>query len=138
MSKRLLLVFGAAAAIGIALGMLPLSWRLALLSSRSTEDGEDRARVAAFQALVRTGPAAVPTLCDKLAHPDPRTRREAAYALYQLGEDGQAAIPTLSAALDDEDSDVRRWAVSALGSNGPAAQTAVPALSAALKDKSFL
>ena len=77
MNKRLLIRFGALVVLGVGLGMLlRLSWGLSLRGFRTSED--DHAHVEAIKALGRLGPAAVPELCEKLEHPDPRVRREAA------------------------------------------------------------
>src|SRR5262245_51328408 len=64
----------------------------------------------------------------QLRHPEPRQRRQAAYALGRIGPPAQDAVPALIAALRDGDSEVRWQVTQALGRIGPAARAAVPAL----------
>src|SRR4051794_37167275 len=103
MSKRLLIGFGAVLVIALGLGTLrPLSWHLARLRWHQRADEEAHARARGFKALIRIGSAAVPKLSRSLKHSDARVRREAASALFQVGEEAQAAVPALAAALQDE------------------------------------
>jgi HEAT repeat protein len=54
------------------------------------------------------------------------TRRQAAYALGQLGPKARAAVPALIEATGDRDGQVIWYALDALGRIGPAAREAVP------------
>src|SRR5262245_6539542 len=83
--------------------------------------------------LVGNGKAAqkadqISDLTQRLQSQDSIIRRNAAYALGQIGAGAKEAVPALIAALKDRDTEVRRSAASALGQIGPVAKEAVPAL----------
>jgi HEAT repeat protein len=63
-----------------------------------------------------------------LQDPEPKTRKQAAFKLGNVGPSDPVALPALIGALKDRDSRVRREAVLALVKFGPAAREAVPAL----------
>jgi HEAT repeat protein len=66
--------------------------------------------------------------------PDEDMRRQAVYALGQIGPGAREAVPALVKAVDDVKQEVRWYAVDALGRIGPDAEQAVPAIIAAAKD----
>jgi HEAT repeat protein len=71
---------------------------------------------------------------ERLKDPDALVRREAAFALGEIGMGAKGAVPALGGALKDPDVRVRRSAADALGEIGVAAKAGVPALIDALKD----
>ena len=83
---------------------------------------------AAADALGRIGAAAVPSLVDALANPDPAVRHKSVAVLGRMGPEAAAAVPALIKLLDDPDPDVRKATARTLGQIGPAAKDAVPGL----------
>jgi HEAT repeat protein len=63
-----------------------------------------------------------------LHDPDPRTRKQAAFNLGNIGPAEATVFPALVEALRDRDAHVRREAIVALLKFGPAAKEAIPAL----------
>jgi hypothetical protein len=90
------------------------------------EDLETRGLAA--QALVQTGPLAVPALAQALKDPDWHLRVISAVILADLGRPAQAAVPALIDALEDPLSDVVLVAAHALGQIGSAARAALSSL----------
>jgi len=66
---------------------------------------------------------------------DPDVRRQAAFALGQMGEEAKAAVPDLAETLQDKVAVVRVNASLALFKIGPESRSVVPALALALKDE---
>jgi hypothetical protein len=83
---------------------------------------------AAADALGRIGAAAVPSLVEALANPDPATRQKAVAVLGRMGPEAAAAVPDLIKLLSDPDPEVRKVTARTLGQIGPAAKDAVPSL----------
>ena len=67
-------------------------------------------------------------LVQDLKSPDVQVRRDAAYALAELGPSAAEAAPALVEALRDQDTQVWASAAQALGLIGPDAAVAIPAL----------
>ncbi len=92
--------------------------------------------VAVFAALLIALPAAagdaIADLVQRLKHPNPGVRGDAAMKLGAMGPKAAAAVPALAEAVLDRDLNVRYWAATALKAMGPAAKEAVPALIKAL------
>ena len=89
--------------------------------------GGPRTAVDAQQAPLE---AAVDGLAAALKDTDAGVRRQAAFALGQIGN--ERSVPALLAAIDDAQPDVRRAVIQALGELGDA--KAIDALTHALKD----
>src|SRR4051794_20348249 len=66
------------------------------------------------------------TWVGQLQSPEARARRQAAYALSQMGPEAKPAVPALTEALKDEEGEVRMLAAEALGRIGPGAAAAIP------------
>lgn len=96
-------------------------------------DEDARVRLAARAALIRVGPAAVPSLTRQFHQKNAEDRRQIIFALKLIGAEAQAAIPLLIDATQDENEEVRMAAVRALGSVGPGNREVVAALIGALK-----
>lgn len=73
--------------------------------------------------LAKAGPTAVPILTRVLAHPSPRTRTGACYALGLIGGEARAAVPALLqqlAGTDDSTANMADWALSQILPRGRA------------------
>jgi HEAT repeat protein len=86
---------------------------------------------AAVEALVKIGLPALHALVQMLSDKDWQVRREAAWALGEIGD--PKAVPFLIRSLRDKDKYVRRAAAWALGKIGD--PQVVPALIDVLKDE---
>ncbi len=76
--------------------------------------GGARRRAVAGVALLRMGPATVPSLVQSLSHPSPEVRGKVAHLLGRLGRDAAEAIPALQSLLSDPDETVRAESQEAL------------------------
>ena len=76
--------------------------------------GDVRSRAVATVALVRLGPAAVPSLLSTLAHPAPDVRAKAAHILGKIGPPAAEAKPLLEKMLSEKDETLRLAAKDAL------------------------
>jgi len=97
-------------------------------------DPDPRVGTAAGAALIRLGPAAVPTLRSKIG--DPATRLNILEILGALGPAAKPALAELMQGLSDADPQCRGDAAVALGAIGPDAAEAVPGLQKLLGDES--
>ena len=77
---------------------------------------------------------AVTSWTERLKDPDKHVRRQAAYALGQIGPEAAKAVAALAAAADDNQLEVGWFALDALGRIGPAASRAVPEIVRIIKD----
>jgi len=117
-------VVGAAPAAGqekppapdAALADFQKTWKPVKTSTRPLDDAGWKARLAAFQHLVRAGNQALPVLTEALAKGDDDTRVFAAQALGFLAD--PASRPALEAALKDPHAPVRLYAIMALSMFG--------------------
>ena len=71
-------------------------------------------------AVAEEGETSVAQLIEQLSSTDTQERREAAYALAELGPAAKEAVPALTERLQDEDPWVRRVAADALDEIGSA------------------
>lgn len=80
-------------------------------------DPEPRVQRLVGEALIRTGPAAIPSVAGSLTSPNRSARRAASFVLGELlrHSSDQAATQALRKALADEDPKVRKNAAVALG-----------------------
>src|SRR5438067_1387202 len=101
---------------------------------RQLGDEDAKKSLAAIDALIRTGPPAVPALGRALKSKKPAVRRNAAYVLAEIGPGAREAVAALGAALQDPDREVRRNAAETLAEIGLDAKEAVPGLIGGLKD----
>jgi HEAT repeat protein len=100
---------------------------------------DDTTRLVCMETLGSIGEApekAIFVLAEALADKNEEVRRQAAFALGQLGEKAKPAVPALTKVLSAEEngSDLRGMAAQALGEIGPDAAPALAALRKALKD----
>jgi HEAT repeat protein len=82
------------------------------------------------------GEHSVESWIKRLGAEAPKSRRQAARALGQLGPVAEAAVPALIMRMEDLDTGVQIAAVDALGSIGEGARAAVPALITKLATRS--
>jgi HEAT repeat protein len=96
---------------------------------------DSRIRNAAASAIAVFGERAVDVLTQLLNQTV--TRRDAAYALGQIGEKAESAVGPLTRLLTDKDADIntRRAVATALGRIGEKAESAVQPLTKVLTDK---
>ena len=87
-----------------------------------------------FEALVKCGSQAVPSLSHALKSESSDLRVSAIYALGQIGSEAETAVPLLIEVLQDKDSIIRATAAYTLGRIGPKAEEAVPYLTKIFKD----
>lgn len=102
------------------------------------QTGTETQRQGAIAVLRGMGPAAksaVPALQVMLDDRDPRTRIQAAEAVFEISQDAEDVVPVLILALHDERDEICQEAASAITRLGPAASAAVPPLIAALRDE---
>ncbi len=100
-------------------------------------DGNDKVRETAAEALGSFGPNASPAVLPLAAALDSKSsdvRRGASNALSKLGADAQTAVPALITFLKNADSNKRYVAAGLLSQIGPGAQAAAPFLLPLLKD----
>lgn len=109
---------------------------LPVLSEALQNEKEWSVRDMAASALVRIGPASVPSLLDCLKHPDGFFRKLAVSCLMDIGPGAQAAVGALADALDDREPEVRERAAKALRRIGAPAKAAIPSLKRSLNDES--
>jgi HEAT repeat protein len=115
-----------------ALGVLGTQARSALPALvPALKDHDVHVRVAATEALISAGPAAVPLLTGALWSEDDGTRFSAVLALGQIGGPARSATPSLLKRLED-DGIIRLRAAETLGLIG--AHDAIPFLTPMLKD----
>lgn len=69
---------------------------------------------AVREALVQTGMACIPDVCQTLADGDPPTRRHCVFILIRIGDTDHHAIAALRDRLGDAETDIRREAFKAL------------------------
>jgi HEAT repeat protein len=98
-----------------ALGCLMLREKAARANAaiaKALDDASPQVRVAAAEALCRTGDVdrGLPALRELLKHANPRVRLQAANALDHLGPLARPALPELRAAARDADDYVKRAA----------------------------
>jgi HEAT repeat protein len=94
---------------------------------------KDKAKNASVE-LAKIGKPAVPALIKALGENDKYTKRYAARALREMGEDASDSIPALSKAIKDSDSQTREYAVESLGNMVNEAEQVIPVLKKATKD----
>ena len=95
-----------------------------------TTDISPENRWTASSALVRIGPAAIPSLVQGLKHSDPYARQPAAFGLGQLGLAATSAVPVMIASLDETNAAVRDAVIAGLKATG---RTSMPALLVSLE-----
>jgi len=101
------------------------------------KSGDEKARIAAIDAIGQKGPAAkpaVPALVRQLSDSAPIVRGHAAHALEMIGPAAQEAVDALAKLVTDPDMHVRRVAAHALQEIHPKSPQAVAALVKALDD----
>ena len=121
------------------LGLIGLRARQALpMLHKDFDDADPNVRISAARAAVLIGDddeaTAMNVLLKSLKDESSRTRRSAAAALGDLGEEGRTAVPALIDALKDGDTSVRWAAAEALAQIGWYAQDAIPSLAEAMRD----
>jgi HEAT repeat protein len=117
-----------------ALGSLAVESQLvvpALLEA--VVDGPEKTNQSAVSALIKIGPAALPTLSAALWDDDRDKRHTALFVLGRMGEKARPVTAAVLAALADSDAQNRCDAVRTLGLLGNS--SAVPALLPLLDDK---
>jgi HEAT repeat protein len=97
---------------------------------------DEYVRSTAMTALVKIGPAAVPSLTKTLKSTAPLARVCAAEALWLIERNTKAVLPVLLAATEHEDEQVRSAAAMAFSAIGPDGKAAAPALRKLRKDRS--
>lgn len=130
-------------AVAQALGEIGLSSQEALsIFSRSIEDEDESIREYSIIALGHQGRAARPVIqaLIKRLLKDPifDIRKDAAWALGEIGPEAKEAIPHLVEALQDEFEFVRREAIESLSKIGANPAEIVPAFIKALKDQDWI
>jgi HEAT repeat protein len=90
---------------------------------------------ALSQSPAREVGNSVTDLTKQLSDGDLQARRDAAWALADVGPAAAEAVPALTAAIDDEDPQVRNGALQALARIGSAAEAAVPEIFAQLRQR---
>jgi hypothetical protein len=102
--------------------------RLVLRQSEDAPLSKSRVDDVPTPAQARTGQPSEQELIEALQAPDVEQRRDAAYALAQLGEKAATANAALIQALDDRDPQVWAASVRAVARIGPGAAAAIPKL----------
>jgi HEAT repeat protein len=97
-------------------------------------DGNEPPRAA--KAFEKLGREAVPLLLAAMSSGKPRLRRDAIYALGEIGPDAQEALPHLLKAFSDPDPEIRSAASYALFKMNAGTSVPLPQLIEALKDSS--
>ena len=101
------------------------------------KDDEQTSYLAAAGVLRAIGPAILPSVVERLKHPDRRIRGGAAQTIAKFGGEAKNAVPALLVALNEADPLLRSYVVSALAEIGAESKPAVPQLTKLLKDDSY-
>lgn len=98
-------------------------------------DDDKNLAASAREALVQTGPTAVPELCTALNDGDAQTRYLVASTLTEFGPEARAAVPALIDATHDPVPEIRSLSIQALSRASDDVDVVLPALTGAMYDK---
>ena len=99
---------------------------------------QDNESMDARNTLIQIGLEAVIPLANLLNDERITVRRDAAWALWQIGAEASAATPQIIKALEDIDGEVRQYAIKTIGKIGLPAKDAIPSLIKIVKEENSI